>query len=180
MPAFVALLRGVNVGTARRVPMAALRQLLGAQGYTDVQTLLNSGNAVFSASDRSAARHARAIEGAIAGQLGLAVPVIVVAAADLARIIDECPFDTAPVDPARLLVAFAQEADALTGLKPLASLAVTPERFHVGARAAYLHCPEGILGSAVGKALVSGSGRLITTRNWATTRKLQALVRGVA
>jgi len=32
MPTFVALLRGVNVGKARRVPMADLRSLLGAMG----------------------------------------------------------------------------------------------------------------------------------------------------
>ena len=49
MPAFVALLRGVNVGKAKRVPMAELRDLLSSLGYTGVATLLNSGNAVFRA-----------------------------------------------------------------------------------------------------------------------------------
>lgn len=33
MPTFVALLRGVNVGKAKRVPMAELRALLGELGY---------------------------------------------------------------------------------------------------------------------------------------------------
>ena len=45
MPTFVALLRGVNVGKAKRVPMAEFRALLLALGYTRVATLLNSGNA---------------------------------------------------------------------------------------------------------------------------------------
>ena len=49
MPTFVALLRGVNVGGAKRVPMAELRTLLSGLGYTGVATLLNSGNAVFRA-----------------------------------------------------------------------------------------------------------------------------------
>lgn len=49
MPIFVALLRGVNVGKAKRVPMAELRALLAGLGHTGVATLLNSGNAVFSA-----------------------------------------------------------------------------------------------------------------------------------
>lgn len=49
MPKFVALLRGVNVGGAKRVPMAQLRTLLSDLGYTQVATLLNSGNAVFGA-----------------------------------------------------------------------------------------------------------------------------------
>ena len=45
MPAFVALLRGINVGKAKRVPMATLRQLLADLGHTDVQTLLDTGGA---------------------------------------------------------------------------------------------------------------------------------------
>ncbi|MGH7659270.1 MAG: DUF1697 domain-containing protein, partial [Gemmatimonadales bacterium] len=42
----VALLRGINVGTARRVAMADLRALMESLGYTGVRTLLNSGNVV--------------------------------------------------------------------------------------------------------------------------------------
>ena len=49
----VALLRGINVGTAKRVAMEDLRALMGGLGYGDVRTLLNSGNVVFSANGRS-------------------------------------------------------------------------------------------------------------------------------
>ena len=49
MTTFIALLRGVNVGKAKRVPMAEFRTLLAGLGYTGVATLLNSGNAVFRA-----------------------------------------------------------------------------------------------------------------------------------
>jgi uncharacterized protein (DUF1697 family) len=45
----VALLRGINVGKAKRVAMADLRALLEELGYADVRTLLNSGNVVFTA-----------------------------------------------------------------------------------------------------------------------------------
>lgn len=54
MPRFVALLRGVNVGKGKRVPMAELRKVLTALDYRDVQTLLNSGNAVFESGGRAA------------------------------------------------------------------------------------------------------------------------------
>ena len=47
MPQFVALLRGVNVGKGNRLPMVELKALLQRLDYTDVSTLLNSGNAVF-------------------------------------------------------------------------------------------------------------------------------------
>ena len=47
MPRYVALFRGINVGKAKRVAMGDLRALLDKLGYTDIATLLNSGNAVF-------------------------------------------------------------------------------------------------------------------------------------
>ena len=47
MPVYVALLRGVNVGKAKRVPMADLRIVLAGLACTGVATLLNSGNAAF-------------------------------------------------------------------------------------------------------------------------------------
>ena len=65
MPSFVALLRGVNVGKAKRVPMAELRTLLTGLGYTGVATLLNSGNAVFGAASGSPETHGAAIAAAI-------------------------------------------------------------------------------------------------------------------
>ena len=49
MTGYVALLRGINVGKAKRIAMADLRALLEGLGYTHVKTVLNSGNAVFDA-----------------------------------------------------------------------------------------------------------------------------------
>ncbi len=51
----VALLRGINVGGNKLVDMARLRALMTDLGYTDVRTYLQSGNAVFSCPQKSAA-----------------------------------------------------------------------------------------------------------------------------
>jgi uncharacterized protein (DUF1697 family) len=75
----------------------------------------------------------------------------------------------------RLLVAFAQEPAALAALANLESLVRPPERFAVGAHAAYLHCAGGILESRAGSALLGKAGQALTTRNWATVLKLAAL-----
>ena len=91
MPAFVALLRGVNVGKAKRVPMAEFRGLLSGLGYTGVETLLNSGNAVFRASAGTPARHAASIAAALSSRLGVDVPVVVKSAKELAAIVAENP-----------------------------------------------------------------------------------------
>jgi uncharacterized protein (DUF1697 family) len=57
--------------------MAAFRLLLEAQGFTEVRTLLNSGNAVFSSIARSAASHAKAIGARLQEDLGVSVLVVV-------------------------------------------------------------------------------------------------------
>ncbi|UXH80160.1 DUF1697 domain-containing protein [Roseateles amylovorans] len=176
MPTFVALLRGINVGKAKRVPMAELRTLMGELGYTGVATLLNSGNVVFSAAKGAPAGHAAKIAEAIASKLNVDVPVIVKTARELSTIVAENELAEAAEDHARLLVAFVQNAEALPGLASIAQLTVSQEQFIVGESAAYLHCASGILESKAAEALLGKVGKATTTRNWATVLKLQALV----
>lgn len=178
MPAFVALLRGVNVGKANRVPMADLRAVLGELGYTGVATLLNSGNAVFQSTGGAPARHAAEIAGAIASRLKVQVPVIVKSARELSAIVAGNSLADAARDHSRLLVAFVQDPEALSGLAAIERLVVPPEKFVVGKAAAYLDCPNGILESKAGSALLGKAGKAATTRNWATVLKLQALAAG--
>ena len=175
MPTFVALLRGINVGKAKRIPMAELRELLGELGHTDVVTLLNSGNAVFQASTGTSAKLASEISAAIANRFQFEVAVIVKSAKELTAIATENPFAENAADHSRLLIAFVQDAKSLAGLKPLQHLAVAPEEFVIGKKAAYLHCVTGILESKEGKALLGKEGKATTTRNWATVLKLLIL-----
>ena len=180
MPTYVALLRGVNVGKAKRVPMAELRQLLGGLGYTNVSTLLNSGNAVFRTAVASHATLASDIAAAISRKLGLEVTVIVKSAKDLASVVAENPLAPAPADHSRLLVAFTQDAKGLSSLVAIAELVTPPERFFVGKHSAYLHCANGILESDAGVALLGKAGRAATTRTWATVLKLHKLTNEAA
>jgi uncharacterized protein (DUF1697 family) len=176
MPVHVALLRGINVGKAKRIAMADLRALLEGLGHTRVATLLNSGNVVFKADKGTPKKLAADISAAIAAQLGIDVPVIVVSAKDFALIAKENPYAKTAADPSRLLIAFVPDASALSAVSTIAPLVTPPEQFHVGTQAAYLHCAGGILESKAGEALVGKAGKAATTRNWATLQKLQALV----
>jgi uncharacterized protein (DUF1697 family) len=179
MPTFVALLRGVNVGKAKRVPMAELRSLLAALGYTNAATLLNSGNAVFRAVKGTAARHAADIAAAIGTELKVEVPVVVKSAKELKAIVAENPLAEASPDHSRLLVAFAPNAQALASLAALKPLVATSERFALGKHAAYLYCTSGILESKAGAAVLGKVGAAATTRNWVTILKLQSLANEV-
>ncbi len=171
----MALLRGVNVGKGRRVPMAGLRRILDQHGCGDVRTLLNSGNVVFDGRRAASARVAQDVAAWIADGLHVEVPVVVKSATEFAAIVAECPYAPGALDPSRLLVACAQTQAGLQALRPLHELASAAE-FHLGERAAFLYCPDGILASRAADALARRYGHGVTTRNWATTLKIQALL----
>lgn len=175
MPTFIALLRGVNVGKAKRVPMVEFRKLLEKLGYTDVATLLNSGNAVFRAPAGAPKKHASDIAAAILRKLNVDVPVIVKTATGLAAIVAENPFAIEGPERSRMLVAFTQDRAALASVSTIASLVSPREKFLAGRHAAYLYCVDGILESDAGAALLGKAGKQATTRNLATTLKLHEL-----
>ena len=178
MPQFVVLLRGVNVGKGNRVPMATFRMLLEAQGFAEVRTLLNSGNAIFRSTTRSAASHAEAIGAGLQESLGASVLVVVKSSAEFLAVVAENPFALPENDHSRFLVAFAQSKAATQTLSVLLPMLQPPERFYIGNHAAYLHCAGGMLESRAGSALLGKLGRKVTTRNWATVLKLKALLAG--
>ena len=179
MKRHIALLRGINVGKAKRVAMADLRALMEGLGYANARTLLNSGNAVFDAGAGTAAGHAKKLKAAILAQAGVDCEVVVKTAADLAAACREHPLRKHANDDARMLVMFMQEASALASLKSLEGADWSPEAFAVGAHAAWLWCADGIIESRVQKAVVKALGPLGTARNWATVCKLDEMARDV-
>ena len=179
MSVFVALLRGVNVGQAKRVAMADWRRLLGDLGFDDVSTLLNSGNAVFRAGQGQSQQHAAAIQAALASRLGLDVSVTVLARSRLKAVVKQCVVVLPEADHTRLLAIFVQDRVDLGALAAIAPLALPPDQFVMGEQAAYLYCAAGILQSRAGKALLGKAGASATTRNWATVLKLHAMAQAL-
>ena len=178
---YAALLRGINVGRAKRVPMGDLRALMTELGFGDVRTLLNSGNVAFSAAkprkSRPTAMEER-IESEIASRLGVSCRVTVLSAAELDDIIAANPLPEGPAEPSRFLIAVLRRPADGDRLADLVKKQWTPDALALHGRAAYLWCAGGILDSdlldAVGRVL----GDQVTTRNWSTMLKLQALLRG--
>jgi uncharacterized protein (DUF1697 family) len=174
MPRYVALFRGINVGKAKRIAMADLRALLAKLGYTNVSTLLNSGNAVFTSRSGPNDRHARRIRAAVAKNLGVDAAVVVKSAREIAAILEENDLAKIASDPSRLLVAFVQEKDALVAARSAESANWGREKVQVGVEAAYVWCAEGILESRALGGLLTDLKNLGTTRNWATLLKIHA------
>jgi len=175
----VALLRGINVGTAKRVAMADLRALLEELGHGDVRTLLNSGNVVFTRSASAKGDLARQIEKSLLARTGVSARVLTRTADELARAVAKNPLLEVATEPSRHLVAFLYSPLEQAKLKPLLAADWKAERIAAGPGVAYLWCPHGILDTPLTKALDRALGNGVTARNWATTGKLLALARGV-
>lgn len=172
----IALLRGINVGRAKRVPMAELRDLLESLGCSGVRTLLNTGNAVFQSPGGSGRELAASIEKAIQSRFGFPVPVLVHTAREFNAIIADNPLPDATRDPSRFLVAFVSSKAELAKAMPLLKESWSPEKFAIGGKAAYLWCAAGIRESRLLQAFGKVTQASITTRNWATVLKIQAVL----
>ena len=177
MKRHVALLRGVNVGRAKRIAMADLRKILAGLGYLNVRTLLNSGNAVFDARTGSPEAHAQNIRAALFNELDVDAKVVAKSATEFARAVAEIPMLQGEKDPSRFLVVFTQQSSTLAALAPLSKATWFPEALAVGRNAAYMWCPGGIVESKVAQAVNRALGENATARNWSTVLKLGALLR---
>jgi uncharacterized protein (DUF1697 family) len=174
----VALLRGINVGRAKRVAMADLRALVGELGYGDVRTLLNSGNVVFTSTPKAKGDPARRIETAIEERLGVASRVTVLSAAELAAALRDNPLAAVAHDPSRLLVTVPRSPAERARLEPFAAKDWAPDAMALGARVAYLWCAAGVVESPLANAVAGALGDGVTSRNWATMTKLLAMMGG--
>ena len=173
MPTYVALLRGVNVGRGRAVPMAPLRDALVAVGHGDVQTYVQSGNVVLR-SRSSATRVAESVHDVVADLSGLDVAVVVRTAAEIGDVAGHNPFLGRPgADPARQLhVAFLEDRPARAAAAALDPHRAAPEELFVRGREVYLWCPDGMGRSRVMLGVERALGTAATVRNWRTVLEL--------
>lgn len=171
----VLLVRGINVGGRKTVRMADLRALVETLGARDVETYVQSGNVVCAAGDGPAL--AGRLEKALARTAGVRVRVLARGGADLARLVEECPFAQVD-DPRRLHVAFLAAVPAPGGVSRLAARAEGGEELILAGEDAYLHLPAGIGRSKLAASLERDLGVVATVRNWRTVTALARLAGG--
>jgi len=92
MNTHIVLLKGINVGGHKKVPMAELRELLTKSGFENVKTYIQSGNVILESSKRSLKKIEETIKKAILDYFGFEVSVLVKTRKDLDRIFDNSPF----------------------------------------------------------------------------------------
>jgi uncharacterized protein (DUF1697 family) len=175
----MALLRGVNnIGATKRLAMADLRALFERLGFSEVRTLLNSGNVVFTAKEGRSGEVVARIQRALKAQLGLPVPLIVLSSAEVATVVRDNPLARVATNPSHLLVLVPGERADLRTLQPLLKQRWAPEKLALGPRVAYLWCAKGVPRSPVWRAADRALARSGTVRNIATFTKVLTLMEG--
>jgi uncharacterized protein (DUF1697 family) len=171
---WVALLRGINLGRAKRIAMADLRSLLGELGFDAVRTHLQSGNAVFASAAGDPGELEDVIAAAVATRFGFDVKVLVRTAPQLAAVVDGNPFAAEGADPKQLHVAFLSAEPPAGAVAELDHGAYAPDEFRFGDRAIYLRLANGVMGSRL-PDWERTLGVDATMRNWNTVTRLRDL-----
>jgi len=179
MTRFLALLRGINVGGNKKVPMAELRALAEGLGHSEVATYIQSGNLVFTASG-TAAKHETALERALAKHFGFPVETLVRDAKAWSTLIAANPLaKLAEKDPAHILVGLAKAPLRKEVLAELRERARGSERVELAGGALWLHYADGVARSKLTPAVLDrAAGSTVTARNWRTVQELARMLGG--
>jgi uncharacterized protein (DUF1697 family) len=175
---YAALLRGINVGGNKKVPMADLRAMTARLGLDDPRTLLQSGNLVFSAKTQPMARLEALLEDATKKHIGVECSYLLRSAVEWKEIIAANPFPKqATSDPSHLAVTFCRDAPSAAALKALRAEARGEEDFKALGRELFGWYPAGMGTSKLALALSKNRlGTICTARNWNTVMKIAALL----
>lgn len=175
MTSYVALLRGINVGGKHILPMQDLRDIFASLGCANVQTYIQSGNAVISAA-ADAKSLAAQIEETIAEKFGFAPNVLLLPSEEFQAIAAANPYPEAVDTPKHLHVSFLEEMPANPDIDALNMLKSPSEAFTLTDKAFYLFAPDGIGRSKLAASVERHLGVSATGRNWRTVTKLLSLV----
>lgn len=175
MGLIIALLRAVNVG-GRKLAMPELKNMLEALGFTDVRTVLQSGNTVFKRQPKTAAGLESLLESETEKRLGLRADYFVRTPAEWAAIIGANPFPReAKQDPGHLLLLPLKSEPAASDLEALRAAIRGREVVHLSRRELYAYYPDGIGASKLTLGMIERKLQTrCTGRNWNTVLKIQA------
>ncbi len=182
MPRYLALLRGINVGGRNKVAMADLRELAAGLGHGNVSTYIQSGNLLFSSARTDAGLLAGELEREIVSRLAVQPAVVVISAAELARVIADNPYPD-ETNPKALHAVFRQEEISPDGVAAVARAvqrareAGSAEDAAIVGRTLFLRAPDGFgrsdLAAQLSRSAAQSGG---TARNWATVTTLMSLL----
>ena len=180
MATWVCLLRAVNVGGRNKVPMAQLREVLAAEGFSEVRTYVQSGNVVLTSSLRSRDKVSTAVREAIAREFSVDTPVVVRTPDELRAIVEWNPFpDVADAAPQRVHIVHLTDTPSVDAVDALFSADWEPDQIALKATELAICYSESMHTSKLQYAgVLKRLGVDGTARNWRTVQTLADMSAG--
>ena len=170
MPTYAAFLRAINVG-GHVVKMDRLRKVFEDAGVRDVETVIASGNVLFTSPSKNESALAAKLEACLEKELGYEVATFLRTPDELAETVSRRPF--ARTDEANLYVGFLSAAPSTPCVRSLRACANEVDDFRVAGREVYWLCR-----TSFSRSLFSGAklekilGAATTLRNITTVRRI--------
>jgi uncharacterized protein (DUF1697 family) len=168
---YVAFLRAINLGARRKFPKASIIKAVGAAGFGDVETYINTGNVRFSTTMRSRAKIEAALEAAFEAEAGFEVPTIVLSVQELSQVAAEADRLAASHD-GQHYVSLLKDKPTAARTRAVQDACVEPERCEVGDRAAHLLLGADYHTAKLSNATVEKHLGVATNRNVKVIRTL--------
>jgi uncharacterized protein (DUF1697 family) len=171
---YIALLRGINIGSHKRMKMEKLRVSCEALGFKNVQTYIQSGNIVCQAGKLSSDAAAKKIATQIVKDFGFSADVIARTGDEMERIATGNPLlKESGVDASKLHVIFFSDTPSAEAIRKLEAIVKTPDKVRHQGKEIYFYFPNGVSGSSIWKHnLDRVMGISGTMRNWRTVNTL--------
>jgi uncharacterized protein (DUF1697 family) len=173
---YVALLRGLNVGGHKPVKMADLAATFVGLGLKNVRTVLASGNVLFDAPSSSRKRLAARITAGLKRAFGFDATVVIRTLEEIGRLLDYNPFGRMKLPAhAQLYITFLAEGTPAAVAQPDQSPKgnIRMVRVSVGEIVSVVVLSPGHGTTDLMNALDRQFGRMATTRNWNTVKRIQ-------
>jgi uncharacterized protein (DUF1697 family) len=177
---YILLLRAVNVVGANSLTMKDFTRLLGALGLKNVKTYIQTGNAVFQASEADATSLPDKIKAKIRRSHGFAPEIILLRLDELENAIASNPYPAADSNPRALHLTFLSSAPVSPDLTACDKCRAASEQFTLKEKVFYFYAPDGVGRSRLFSRVEKLLGCAGTARNWRTACKLLEIARQTA
>ena len=178
MQTYIALLRGINVSGHNKIKMVDLRLLFNDLKFNNVTSYIQSGNVIFTSSEKDISKIERAIKEAIKKKFDYDVKVLVITKKDILTVFASNPFlENQDPDITKLCVTFLSDFPASENALQLEEFTSTyTDEYKISEKHIYLHCPESFAKTKLTNNLIERKLKLnATSRNWKTITKLVEL-----
>ena len=174
MPAVIALLRAVNLGSHNKISMDALRNLCTSLKLCNPQTYVQSGNVVFSARNAKLEQIAKRLGNGIERTFGFRTDVILRTTPEMRSVVARNPFARrSGIEPGKLIVLFLANDPGPKAREAIQKIKVDQEELHLDGRELYIYFPNGMGRSRVSTAAIERAIQTPGTgRNWNSVTKL--------